>query len=47
MAVYNYPLSPAVNLVLEIVLSDAEAGQVNPAYIAPMLGTALLRPKVI
>jgi len=47
MAVYNYHPSPAVNLVLEILLSDAEGGQGNLASTAPMLGTILLRPKVI
>ena len=47
MAVCNYHPSPAVNLVLEILLSDAEDGQVNLASTVPMLGATLLRPKVI
>jgi len=47
MAVYNYHPSPAVNLVLEILLSDAEGGQGNLASTAPMLETTLFRPKVI
>ena len=47
MVVYNYHPSPAVNLVLEILLNDVEDGQVNLASTAPMLGTTLLRPKVI
>ena len=47
MAVCNYHPSLAVNLVLETLLNDAEDGQVNLASTVPMLGTTLLRPKVI
>ena len=47
MAVYNYHPFPVDNLVLGIQHRDVEDGPVNLASTAPMLGTTLLRSKVI